>query len=363
VHDGADGVCGFAARRTWFICLHLLRELELRYEGDTVIVSQSSSRFFGPVPTKRACERLFGAHSGQRLRGTLGGFRVRFVTYNIQYGRGRDGCFDLPRIAAELRGADVIALQEVERYWQRSGLQDQPAELARLLGFTHWVYGAGIDLHLETLPPAAPAGARRQFGNMLLARTPILYSRNHLLPKYASNGPMSLQRSALEAVIGTRSGAIRVVSLHLTHLSSQTRLPQIEQLLSLHTIACREGAPLTCGAIKAEWVDERLPVAMPREAVLMGDFNMEADSEEYQRICGPVSVYGGRICNPEGFVDAWVVSGHGEDEGATADIKGRPARIDYCFVSAALASGIGTVSIDSAARGSDHQPLWMELVP
>jgi endonuclease/exonuclease/phosphatase family metal-dependent hydrolase len=60
---------------------------------------------------------------------------VKFATYNIQYGRGRDGRFDLARIAAELRGADVIALQEVERWWQRSGMQDQPAELARLLGF------------------------------------------------------------------------------------------------------------------------------------------------------------------------------------------------------------------------------------
>jgi endonuclease/exonuclease/phosphatase family metal-dependent hydrolase len=32
----------------------------------------------------------------------------------------------------------VIALQEVERWWQRSAMLDQPAELARLLGFEHW---------------------------------------------------------------------------------------------------------------------------------------------------------------------------------------------------------------------------------
>jgi len=286
---------------------------------------------------------------------------VKFATYNIQYGRGRDGRFDLARIAAELRGADVIALQEVERWWQRSGMQDQPAELARLLGFEHWVYGAGIDLHLDNVPAGAAAGARRQFGNMLLARTPILYSRNHLLPKYASSGPMSLQRSALETVIETGSGAIRVYSIHLTHLSAQTRLPQIERLLHVHSQACREGAPIASGQIKAEWVDEALPIAMPREALLFGDFNMEADSEEYLRMCGPVSVYGGRIGNPEGFVDAWVASGHDENEGVTSDIDGRPVRLDYGFVSAALAHLIGAVSIDSEAQGSDHQPLWVEL--
>lgn len=286
---------------------------------------------------------------------------MKFATYNIQYGCGRDGRFDLRRIADELRGADVIAVQEIERYWQRSGMQDQPAELARALRMQHWVYGAGIDLHLRNPPPQAPPGARRQFGNMLLSRTPILFSRNHLLPKYASTGPMSLQRSAIEAVINTDSGPLRVVSVHLTHLSAQTRLPQVDHLLQTHANACREGAPIACGDIKAQWVDEGLPVAMPREAVLLGDFNMEVDSEEYQRICGPQSAYGGRITNPEGFVDAWVASGHEEHEGATSDINGRPARLDYCFVSSALASRIGAVSIDEQAQGSDHQPVWVEL--
>ena len=45
---------------------------------------------------------------------------MRFVTYNIQYGKGRDGRFDLRRIADAVREADVIALQEVERYWIRN---------------------------------------------------------------------------------------------------------------------------------------------------------------------------------------------------------------------------------------------------
>ena len=50
---------------------------------------------------------------------------MRFVTYNIQYGKGRDGHFDLRRIADAVREADVIALQEVERYSIRSGTVDQ----------------------------------------------------------------------------------------------------------------------------------------------------------------------------------------------------------------------------------------------
>ena len=75
--------------------------------------------------------------------------------------------------------------------------------------------------------------------------------------------------------------------------------------------------------------------------------------------CGPLSAYGGRIGNPEGFVDAWVASGHGE--GVSAETRGRPVRIGYCFVSTALASRIGGVRIDADAQGSDHQPVWMDL--
>jgi endonuclease/exonuclease/phosphatase family metal-dependent hydrolase len=282
---------------------------------------------------------------------------MQLASYNIQYGRGKDGRFDLERIAGELAGADVIALQEVERNWERSGLVDQPAELARLLDGYDWVYGPGVDLAGRTPGP----DARRQFGNLLLSRSPILSSRNHLLPKYASLGPMSLQRGAIEGVVDTAAGPVRFCSVHLTHLSAETRLPQVLALLDLHRRAPLEGAALTGGGLKEEWTRDGMPVAMPRNAILMGDFNLEPDSEEYARLAGPESPYGGRIVNPEGFVDAWTWSGGDPAAGYTSDVRGRPARLDYCFVSAALAERIGSVSVDEAATGSDHQPLWVEM--
>ncbi len=54
---------------------------------------------------------------------------MKFVTYNIQYGKGRDGRVDLARIASEVSGAEVIALQEVDRYWPHTGMTDQVALL------------------------------------------------------------------------------------------------------------------------------------------------------------------------------------------------------------------------------------------
>jgi endonuclease/exonuclease/phosphatase family metal-dependent hydrolase len=287
---------------------------------------------------------------------------VKLVSYNIQYGRGRDGVFDLQRIATAIAGADVIALQEVERYWQRSGMVDQPREIADLLGDYHWVYGAGLDVDASQRDGHGKLhNRRRQFGNLLLCRRPILSSRNHLLPKYASLGPMSIQRSALEGVIETHRGRLRIYSVHLTHLCAETRLPQVQALLDIHQRAPLEGAALCGGGLKEEWTRDGMPPALPGEAILMGDFNMEPDSEEYARITGPVSPYGGRITNPQGFVDAWVAAGNQELDGVTADIRGRDVRLDYCFVSASLGDAITATRIDNQAVGSDHQPLWVEI--
>ena len=47
---------------------------------------------------------------------------MRIVTYNIQWGKGRDGVVDLDRIARTISSADVIALQEVERHWRDARL-------------------------------------------------------------------------------------------------------------------------------------------------------------------------------------------------------------------------------------------------
>ncbi len=50
---------------------------------------------------------------------------MKLVTYNIQYGKGRDGRVDLARTIAEVAGADLIALQEVARCWPPDGDSDQ----------------------------------------------------------------------------------------------------------------------------------------------------------------------------------------------------------------------------------------------
>jgi endonuclease/exonuclease/phosphatase family metal-dependent hydrolase len=286
---------------------------------------------------------------------------VKLVSYNIQYGLGKDNRYDLARIAHEIEDADVIALQEVERHWQRSGNTDQPVIIGSLLPEHQWVYGANLDMDASFRDAAGRlVNRRRQFGTMILSRTPIISSRNHLLPKYGTLAQHSIQQGALETVIGaSHAGPVRIYSVHLSHLSSATRMPQVEALLAVHARAPSEGGAW-CGGHpdpNAGWIEGEMP-PMPTDAILMGDFNFEWDGPEYDRIAGPASGRYGRLNRLTGFVDAWVAAGHREDEGATIATG---QRIDFCFVSASLASRVKSCRIDSETVGSDHQPLWVEM--
>ena len=49
---------------------------------------------------------------------------MKLVTYNIRFGLGLDQQIDLGRIAGAVQDADIIALQEVERFWKHSGMVD-----------------------------------------------------------------------------------------------------------------------------------------------------------------------------------------------------------------------------------------------
>ena len=155
--------------------------------------------------------------------------------------------------------------------------------------------------------------------------------------------PLSIQRSALECAIQCGDETIRFFSVHLTHLCSETRLPQVRELLRIHRQAAYEGLPV-CGELKANplrdggnyWAEGVTPGEVSPHAVLLGDFNCTPDAPEYDLLVGPDSPYGGRVTHPDGFVDAWTHVGGDPKGGHTSDVKEEPARLDYCFVSASL---------------------------
>jgi endonuclease/exonuclease/phosphatase family metal-dependent hydrolase len=50
---------------------------------------------------------------------------MKVISDNIRFGLGSDHNIDLERIAKSVREAGIIGLQEVERFWDRSGMVDQ----------------------------------------------------------------------------------------------------------------------------------------------------------------------------------------------------------------------------------------------
>ncbi|MEL6170326.1 MAG: endonuclease/exonuclease/phosphatase family protein [Pseudomonadota bacterium] len=286
---------------------------------------------------------------------------MKLASYNIQYGKGKDAQFDNARIVDELGDPDLIALQEVETFSRRGGMLDQAEDIAARLPHMHWIYGPGIDLDASEIVDGKPQHRRRQFGNMVLSRWPILSSINHTLPKIALRGIFHLQRTLVETVIEAPSGPIRFCSTHLDHVSTDTRMPQVEYMMDIMLRGHERGASAG-GAISAEdWMDKPFP-PQPMTAIIMGDMNFTPDSAEYTRVVGDVSGWHGRTIRAHGLADAWTLAGHEEGEGDTIPREGRPPRrIDHCFVTTDLADRVTEMQIGNDAQGSDHQPIFVTI--
>ena len=108
---------------------------------------------------------------------------MKLVSYNIQYGFGADGRYDLARAIGAVADADIIALQEVERFWKRSNEDDQPELIAGCCPIITGSTGRPSTwMPAIARPDGRIVNRRRQFGTMLLSRLPIAWSRLHLLP-------------------------------------------------------------------------------------------------------------------------------------------------------------------------------------
>jgi endonuclease/exonuclease/phosphatase family metal-dependent hydrolase len=255
---------------------------------------------------------------------------VRLVTFNTHHGVGTDHRHDLPRLAKLLASvdADVICLQEVDRYFgDRSEDVDQALLLSRALDM-QLAWGPAIDQPRSDAETDAETDAepRRQYGNALLSRLPILISDVHRLP--GAGEP----RSALRTMVELDGGALWVTTTHLTTRSAEERAAQVAALADLHT------EPMETG-------------------VVVGDFNTAPDAPELGVL-------------RERFTDAWHLAQAREDQGAgwrfwqrdegnTHPSHAPHRRIDQVWVSAGV--GVTGAHVLDAEGSSDHLPLVVDL--
>ncbi|HUV13488.1 MAG TPA: endonuclease/exonuclease/phosphatase family protein, partial [Acidobacteriota bacterium] len=262
---------------------------------------------------------------------------LRILNYNIHHGTGNLDClpgetsppdcdFDLARIAEVIRSQepDLVALQEVDRFWARSAYTDQPELLTDILGM-EGCYGANL-----TLTPDNQSDLPRQYGTLILSRYPILECTNTFLPSVRPSDPPVAreQRGLLEVLVNVRGVPVRFYTAHLEHTSTyqDVRAAQINAIVE-----------------SVGYFTE--------PTILAGDFNAVPTAPEMVPLFGL-------------FFDAWVLGGDG-GPGYTirADVDDEPTRrIDYVLVSEDVGVQQATVVQNPLTRiASDHYPVLVEV--
>ena len=269
------------------------------------------------------------------------------VTYNIQFGIGIDGRYDLDRIVDAVRDADVILLQEVTRGFVQNNGVDMVAEIGARLPDRFSAVALPVDIDFGSgLRDGAAVEQRFRFGNMVLSRWPLVTVRRHLLPRTMRHERLNLQRGALEALVDTPDGPVRFVSTHLDHVDANERLAQIAALRAIVFGYPSEGGAATG---LSEFGFPELPVA--ERVMIGGDFNMHPDSFEHTVMAGSGDTSLADV-SPPGETMSFYNPAE-EDEPLQ--------RLDYLFADSALAERVERTWIDEDAVGSDHRPVWVEV--
>ncbi|MDH3219931.1 MAG: endonuclease/exonuclease/phosphatase family protein [Gammaproteobacteria bacterium] len=283
---------------------------------------------------------------------------MKVISYNIQFGRGMDGAIDLVRTCRAIRGADIVCLQEVDQHWKRSGERDQAAEIAGLLPTYYHVYGSSFDVDASAHSAhGAVVNRRRRHGNMILSRWPISSMRIFNLPKQHFADSFNMQMTFVEAVIDAAGGALRVYNYHAGYLRSEERFEQVECLAdrfqrSPHEQGAWSGKPDIDGD---DWSNWRPAPAMPRTALVCGDFNASPDTEEYRL-----------LIERTGLVDCWSLVDAANQRVTTLKHAPSPdkrvsGKVDHIFVTPDLRDCVKAAVIDDDADGSDHKPVQVVL--
>ena len=290
--------------------------------------------------------------------------QLTLATYNIQYGLGQDGVFDLDRIVAAVGSADIICMQEVGQHWQRNGGEDQAAAVGAALNY-FYVFGSTFDADASYVSAEGRVvNRRRTFGNLVASRWPIRATRTLSLPRvpFANGGDMA--RCAVEAVVDVPGCPLRIYSVHLSFPSADLRRAQIEALLQYVRRAPRNGSAWDYtpgGGGSGPWAENDHDATPPAPAVVMGDFNLSPTDAEYALLAGEARGALPRLVRLDGLFDAWTRAKNDPAAGVTMRLPDRSLRLDHAFVTPDLRRAVQAMYIDTAAIGSDHQPVFLGL--
>jgi endonuclease/exonuclease/phosphatase family metal-dependent hydrolase len=165
---------------------------------------------------------------------------VKVLSYNIRW-RGGEELRQLAQLLkddAEIGGAAILGLQEIDRNKKRTGNKNTVKMLAEELGM-HYAWAA---------PPSPKSEKEEATGVAILSSYPLSQVDRFVLPH---EGPGRRRRVALGATVSLGKTSLRIYSMH-----SETRIPVDRKLDQMKTVL----ADL-----------DHYPKEM--QAVVLGDFN------------------------------------------------------------------------------------------
>jgi endonuclease/exonuclease/phosphatase family metal-dependent hydrolase len=219
---------------------------------------------------------------------------LRIVSFNIEFAFEVDSAIAVLRSSPELKTADIVLLQEMDA--------DATARVARALGMWYVFYPATF--HFRT---------RRDFGNAVLARWPIVADAKLMLPNRSRYS--NTLRTATAATVRIGNTLVRAYSTHLgtyADVDSESRAEQLRAVIA-----------------DAEPFDH---------VVIAGDMNEPGV---------------GRIARAAGYL--WPTE--------TAPPTSILGRLDHIYLKGFIVpdeNGAGTVS--NVRGASDHLPVWANVL-
>ena len=234
---------------------------------------------------------------------------IRVLCYNIHYGQGNDGEYDIERLAGVIRQQkpDLVALQEVDVGVERSGRIHEARRLGEL---TSMAVRYGPTQHYQ-------GGL---YGNAVLSRWPILDVTIHPLP-YTESTPdlVTYPRGAIAVLVeGPDGKPLRFISTHFQHNVAQDRVAEAT-------------------AINGLFARDEMPT------ILAGDMNARPGSE-------PIEI----------LLQQWTMAADEPPE-PTAPSSNPRSRIDYIFYRPAAAFERIESSVVDEPLASDHCPVLAVL--
>lgn len=236
---------------------------------------------------------------------------IKIVSYNMRWRGGEDlrKLIELLRGDAEIGGAAIIGLQEVDRNKKRTGNVNTARQIAEALGM-NYVWAA---------PPPAKEGQEEETGVAILSQYSMTDVERLVLP---NEGPGKRRRAGVGATVRIGTTAVRVYSVH-----AETRIPFEKKMEQL-------GAAL----------DDLQRHPGNKRAIVLGDFNTIKGKD----------VRGARKL----FTDAGFATPFPDDRATFKAAYILKFKLDWVWLRGLEATGSGIVHRITL---SDHWPLWVNV--